>query len=225
VIGTLCTVGRHFNLEFPRPEVEHGKHGTDSYQGIPFLGAPIITPITARLHKYKRQMIWAGWATCIAGLIAGSFATKAWHLIVTQGVLYGLGFLVLYYALLSMLNEWFNRKRGFAYGILFAAAGLSGTGLPFLMQKVLFRFGFAYTLRGYALAIAILIGPVLPLCKGRLPYKDDEPSHSPNWRILRNPLFWLLSLSNIFQGMGFYLPGIYLPSELFGLHQSHEDFN
>lgn len=212
VIGTLCTVGRHLALGFLQA-VQPRKHGTDEYKGIPFLGAPIITPITAKWHKYQRQMIWAGWAMCIAGLIAASFATKVWHLIVTQGVLYGLGFLVLYYALLSMLNEWFDKKRGLAYGILFAAAGISGTGLPFLMQIALDRFGFANTLRGYALAIFGVIGPALPLCKGRLPSKDDEPRQAPHWRTIKNPLFWLLSFSNLFQGLAFFLPGIYLPSE------------
>jgi hypothetical protein len=47
-----------------------------------------------------------------------SFATQLWHLIVTQGLLYGLGFLCIYYPMLSMLNEWFHKRRGTAYGIM-----------------------------------------------------------------------------------------------------------
>ena len=63
-------------------------------------------------------MIWFGWLTCIIALIGSSFATKLSHLIITQGLLYGLGFVVIYYPLLSMLNEWFVKRRGLAYGIL-----------------------------------------------------------------------------------------------------------
>jgi hypothetical protein len=54
---------------------------------------------------------------CLA-LVAASFATHAWHVILTQGAMYGLGFLLLYYPLLSLLNDWFVENRGLAYGLL-----------------------------------------------------------------------------------------------------------
>lgn len=159
-------------------------------------------------------MIWGGWMTCICSLIAASFATEVWHLIVTQGVLYGVGFLVLYFALLSMLNEWFVKRRGLAYGLLFAAAGLTGTGLPFLIQIVLEKYGFRITLRGYAIAILVCIGPTLPFCRGKLEYSSkSRPSRKVNWSILKSPVFWVFSFSNLVQGLACYLPGIYLPSK------------
>lgn len=64
-------------------------------------------------------MIWFGWSLCIVALVASSFATQVWHLIITQGVLYGLGFLIIYYPLLNMLNGWFVDRRGLAYGIMY----------------------------------------------------------------------------------------------------------
>jgi MFS family permease len=63
-------------------------------------------------------MICIGWLICISALVASSFASKFWHLIVTQGLLYGIGFLIIYYPVLSMLNEWFTKRRGMAYGLL-----------------------------------------------------------------------------------------------------------
>jgi hypothetical protein len=57
-------------------------------------------------------MIWSGWLVCIASLVARSFSTQLWHLNVSQGFLFGVGILVLYYQLLSMLNEWFVEKEG-----------------------------------------------------------------------------------------------------------------
>lgn len=41
----------------------------------------------------------------ILGLVAGSFATVIGALIVTQGIMYGVGFLTFYYPILSMVNE------------------------------------------------------------------------------------------------------------------------
>jgi len=156
-------------------------------------------------------MIWTGWATCILSLVAASFSTNVWHLILTQGLGYGCGFLILYYAMLSMMNEWFVQRRGLAYGILFAAAGLSGVGLPFLTQWLLERHGYATTLRAFALIIFVLIGPTLPLCRGRYP-----PGGVAKWKriefraVLTSPIFYCFTVSNVFQGLAFYIPGIYL---------------
>ncbi|KAF2669109.1 MFS general substrate transporter [Microthyrium microscopicum] len=179
--------------------------------GIPFLGAPIITPFCARFHRYQRQMIWTGWIMCMASLTAASFSTTIWQLIITQGLGYGAGFLILYYALLSMLNEWFVERRGLAYGALFAAAGLSGTGLPFLIDVCLNRFGYPLTLRGYAVAILVLVGPTLPFCRGRLPSPSNPQFSKIQFlSVFKNPIFYFFSLSNIFQGLAFYLPGLFL---------------
>jgi len=157
-------------------------------------------------------MIWGGWLTCIASLVAASFATKVWHLIVTQGLVYGIGFLVLYYALLSMLNEWFVERRGLAYGILFAAAGISGIGLPFLIEVVLKRWGLQLVLRAYAIVILVVIGPTLPLCRGRILSREEEGSKVKlDLGMLKNPVFLSLSFSTLLQGLAYFLPGIYLP--------------
>jgi MFS family permease len=157
----------------------------------------------------------------MVSLIAASFSTKVWHLIVTQGLLYGIGFLVLYYVLLSMLNEWFVARRGLAYGLMFAAAGVSGTGLPFLTEVCLEKFGYSNTLRGTAVAILVLVGPTLPFCRGRLPAADYPKVSKIDFKnILRNPIFYVFSLSNLFQGLAFYLPGIYLAIYANSMHIS-----
>jgi MFS family permease len=87
-------------------------------QGLAYLGNPLITPFTIKHQKYQRHMICIGWLMCILALLASSFATELWHLLLTQGFLYGFGTVILYYCVLSMLNEWFVRRRGLAYGLM-----------------------------------------------------------------------------------------------------------
>jgi len=87
-------------------------------QGISYLGNPLITPFTIRYQKYQRHMICIGWLICIVALLSSSFATKLWHLMVTQGILYAMGYVILYYPVLNMVNEWFVKKRGLAYGLM-----------------------------------------------------------------------------------------------------------
>ena len=63
-------------------------------------------------------MVWAGCTTCIIALELVSFAITVWQLVFSQGVLFALGWLVLYYPLLSMFNEWWVDRRGLASVIL-----------------------------------------------------------------------------------------------------------
>ena len=68
--------------------------------------------------KRRQLFICFGLFIDCSALALASLATRAWHIVLTQGLLYGLGFLLLYYPLLSLLNEWFVENRGLAYGLL-----------------------------------------------------------------------------------------------------------
>ncbi|PMD60380.1 MFS general substrate transporter [Hyaloscypha bicolor E] len=183
--------------------------------GISYLGNPLITPITIKYQKYQRHMICFGWLICIVALLASSFATKLWHLMFTQGFLYGVGIVLLYFPVLSMVNEWFIKRRGLAYGIMFGSAGAFGLALPFVVERLLHSYGYATTVRAFAIGIFILVGPMLPLLKPRLLplVHTNTPSETTlDTTVFTNPLFYSASLSNIFQGLAFFLPFVYLPS-------------
>ncbi|KAJ5519679.1 MFS monocarboxylate [Penicillium fimorum] len=182
--------------------------------GISYLGAPFTAPFIKRFQKYQRQMIWIGWPICIIALISGSFASTLETLILTQGVAYGLGFLIFYYPILNMVNEYWVARRGMAYGLLCSASGVSGAVMPFIVEKLLNNYGYRTTLRIVAIAMFVLTGPLIPFLKGRLPvsqYTATTTARS-DWRFLRTPLFWVYSGSNVVQGLGYFFPTLYLPS-------------
>ncbi|KAK9799997.1 putative Major facilitator superfamily transporter [Seiridium cardinale] len=180
--------------------------------GLSYLGAPLTLPLIKRFHKYQRQMIWAGWPLCIGGLVIGSFTSTLEGLILSQGVAYGLGFLIFYYPILNMVNEYWITRRGMAYGLLCSASGVSGSVLPIVSQALLERYGYRITLRAIAIALVVLTGPLIPFLKGRLPPSEQSQMAKTDWSFLRSPLFWVYSVSNILQGLGYFLPSLYLPS-------------
>lgn len=179
---------------------------------IYFLGSPFFTPFVRRYHLWQRTMVLVGSAICAASLVAAAFANNANSLIALQGVLYGVGFLVMYAPLLSMLNEWFIRRRGLAYGVLFAGGGISGSCFPFALEKLLSSYGYRTTLISVAITQTIMIAPILCFIKPRLPSASRHAARTMDWRFLRNPRFWILSMSNVLQGLAFYIPSLYLPS-------------
>ncbi|KAF1987367.1 MFS transporter, MCP family, solute carrier family 16, member 10, variant [Aulographum hederae CBS 113979] len=180
--------------------------------GISYIGAPIMIPIIKRFARHRRIMIWAGWPLCIIGLVAGSFAQSLGALIMTQGIMYGLGFVIFYYPIISMVNDFWVARRGMAYGILCSASGLSGTVMPFAFEAMLNKYGYPTTLRAVAVGLVILTGPLIPLLKTRTPDSDVSVVARTDWAFLRVRLFWIYTASNFVNGFGYFIPSLYLPS-------------
>ncbi|KAM3467977.1 hypothetical protein MY5147_008402 [Beauveria neobassiana] len=172
--------------------------------GLGYLGAPVVMLLVQRHQQWLRPMIWIGCKSlttsnrpiCILSLVAGSFATTLEMLILTQGVAYGLGFLIFYYPILHMVSEYWVARRGMAFGILCGASGISGTAMPFVVQALLSRYGYATTLRAVACALVVLTGPVMPFLQRRLPATAHRHGSTPT------PA----------PGFGYFLPALYLPS-------------
>ncbi|EON66313.1 hypothetical protein W97_05706 [Coniosporium apollinis CBS 100218] len=104
-----------------------------------------------------------------------------------------------------MLNQWFDKKRGLAYGIRFGASGISGLFLPFLLEALLHRFGARTTLRAFAVATAVGSGPGILMIKPRIP-----PSMTPRKPYGNTHAFLRKSLVYVF--FATILPKISLPS-------------
>ena len=179
---------------------------------IYFLGSPFTTPLVSRYHAWQRTMLICGTALCIGALFASAFARTVPQLIVTQGALYGAGYLMLYAPLLAMLNEWFVQRRGLAYGLMFAGGGASGVGFPFLLEWLLSRYGYRTTLLTVAIAQALVMAPCMLLMKNRLPSSSRHAVPRTDTAFVKSPQFWIITLSNLFQGMAYYIPSLYLPT-------------
>nr|POE51775.1 monocarboxylate transporter 12 [Quercus suber] len=180
--------------------------------GLTYLAAPIIIPFIKRFARWRRRMILVGWPLCLLGLVAGSFATTLGTLVLTQGVMYGLGFTIFYYPIISMVNEYWIARRGMAYGILCAASGVSGAVFPLVIERLLARYGYQTTLRCIAVGLFVLTGPLIPTLKGRLPESETSAPGRTDWSFLKTSLFWVYSASNLAMGLGYFFPSLYLPS-------------
>ncbi|KAK5174559.1 uncharacterized protein LTR77_001640 [Saxophila tyrrhenica] len=180
--------------------------------GMSYLAAPVIIPFIRRFSRYRQLMIWVGWPICLLGLAAGSFARSLGALIVTQGVMYGLGFIIFYYPILSMVNEFWIVRRGMAYGLLCSASGVSGAAMPFIVEELLQKYGYPTTLRAIAVGLFVVTGPLIPFFKGRLPETETSSGGRTDWSFLKVPLFWTYSVSNLAMGLGYFFPSLYIPS-------------
>ncbi|TKA64605.1 hypothetical protein B0A55_10299 [Friedmanniomyces simplex] len=194
--------------------------------GVSYLGMPFTNPVALRWPRWRRTMCVAGWGLCLLGLVCASFAREVWQLVLFQGFVYGLGWVICYTPFLFMLNEWFVERRGLAYGILFGASGVSGMVIPVVVGWMLERYGFRVALRVYAGATVVISGPGLLLIRPRTRASRDVArtiqrggrTAVQNLRPYATNVHFLIMAATIFvQGLGFFIPNIYISSFAEGL--------
>lgn len=179
---------------------------------IYFLGAPFATHAVMKFPRWRYHIILVGSAICVLSLVGASFAPSVAVLIATQGVLFGLGFLCVFFPLLSFLDEWFIKRRAFAYAVVYSGSGCSGVAIPFLAEWLLSKYGFRTTLRIFAVAQVTLLVPILPFIHGRLPVSTQRTPQKVDLRFLKAPMFWGMVISNSTQSFAYYIPSLYLPT-------------
>ncbi|KAI0187146.1 major facilitator superfamily domain-containing protein [Astrocystis sublimbata] len=110
------------------------------------------------------------------------------------------------------LNEWFVKRKGLAYGIMWSGTGLAGVVLPLLLESLLESIGFRNTLRVWAGVLFVITTPLACFIKPRIPPSATTHVRAFNLWFLVTPAFLIYQAANIIESMGFFLPGIYLPT-------------
>ena len=134
---------------------------------------------------------------------------QTWHLLLTQGLIYGVGSSLLYFPLVSVAPEYFDRRRGSAMGLVLSAAGVAGLAYSLVLSVLLDRVGVRWCLRFMALenfAIA------LPVAVMALPSRNATRRPTlVNLRIAKKPAFILQALAALLQAAGNFVPMTFTP--------------
>ncbi|OLN81569.1 Monocarboxylate transporter 8 [Colletotrichum chlorophyti] len=184
--------------------------------GIMYLSGPLVIGLLRLFPRHGRHAPILGLLIMCFSLAMSSFSSTVTHLIVTQGVFYAIGGAITYCPCILYLDEWFVRRKGMAYGIMWSGTGLAGVLLPLLMEHLLSTTGFRTTLRLWSGLLFALTAPLAYFIKPRLPPTSQATlTHArpfTNLRFLLTRPFALHQLANVVEALGFFLPGIYLPS-------------
>lgn len=164
-------------------------------------------------------------------LALSSFSTSVTHLILSQGIGFGIGGCLAYTPSILFMAEWFAKRKGLAFGIVWvsprlkhalgeieltnhmeAGSGVSGVIFPLGLQWLVDRYGIQATLRISAVVLFILAAPFLYFHRPRLPVSETACHHRLDFRFLYSKVYIIYQLGNTLEALGFFIPPIYLPT-------------
>ena len=109
------------------------------------VAAPLIT-VLVRSFGIRPPMLLGAFLVG-GGFIAASFASRIWHLYLSQGALVGLGVGFLYVPGINILSQWFSTKRTLANGISAAGSGIGGLSFSFAAGAMIRQLSLGWSLR------------------------------------------------------------------------------
>ncbi|KAI1321508.1 major facilitator superfamily domain-containing protein [Xylariaceae sp. FL0255] len=180
--------------------------------GVLQITVPIVIYTCNIFPNQRKNAMWLGCLLCTVSPIAAAFTTSASALVVLLGPLYGIGAGLLFAPSMHFLDDWFEERKSFAYGIICGAGAAGGAGFPPAYTVALNKYGYKATLIGFGLITFVVTALGLLLVKSRTP---PEKAIKPTWQdvdFVRKPLFLVFLASTLVQGIAHYGPSAYLPS-------------
>ncbi|KAH0380375.1 MFS general substrate transporter, partial [Aureobasidium melanogenum] len=181
--------------------------------GILQLSLPPVMYYVNNFPKHRVPLMWLGCLVCTFSAIGAGFAKTPLQLIMTIGLLYGIGAGMLFGPSIHLMAEWFKTKKSLAYGFICAAGAAAGAGLPPVYTVCLNRYGYKVTLIGWGLITFVVTSIGLLCVRPRLPHSAKPPAPSMrDFDFTKKPLFLIMLLATMVQAIAHYGPSLYLPS-------------
>jgi MFS family permease len=165
--------------------------------GLAMLVSPVVT-IMARDYGIHLPMC-LGILFQVSGFIGASFATKLWHLYLTQGMLVGFGVGFTYIPSIAVLSQWFHQRRSLANGISAAGSGIGGLIFSLAIRASISNISLAWSLRIAGLVSGFM--NILATIAIRSRNHDIQPKQHPLDRVLIRHYKVLLVLAWAFFSM------------------------
>jgi MFS family permease len=131
----------------------------------------------------------------LLGIFLMSISTKYWHLMLTQGILTGLGNGIFFTPTMALVATYFSDRRGLAIGLVTMGNSGGGAIYPVITRQLLPTIGFAWTSRVLGLVNLCFLLLAFMFLKPRLPPRKSGPM--VDLSAFRDPVF-LAFIAGIF---------------------------
>ena len=176
--------------------------------GLTWAGSIVVNPLMARV-KDPRRITATGAVLISLGYILASFCSRVWQLLLTQGLIYGIGTSLMYFPMLAVAPEYFDSHRGSAMGFILSAAGIGGLTYAPSARALLTKVGAAWTLRIMGF-VDLFLGLVIASATPQPRITSRRPT-LVNVTLARKPTFVFAAIGAMSQAGGNFVPLTFLP--------------
>ncbi|KAI0967084.1 major facilitator superfamily domain-containing protein [Xylaria arbuscula] len=171
---------------------------------LAFVVSPLAT-FLAGWDKYgTRLTIFTGVIFEVIAFIGASFATELWHIILSQGVSFGIGMGFMFVSSAPVPAQWFHKKRSFANGWTAAGSGFGGLVYSLATNAMIQNIGLPWTFRTLAIICFVVNGIASFFIRDRN-HAVGSVTVAFNWKLFKRPSFIMFQLWMILSLIGYVI--------------------
>ncbi|PCH39754.1 MFS general substrate transporter [Wolfiporia cocos MD-104 SS10] len=152
-----------------------------------------------------------------------SISHKFWELILSQGIMFGLGISLSWIPSIALPSQWFKKRRSLASGIASSGTSISGVVLSPICQVLIDRTSVQWTLRflGFLSLVVGMLG--VALVRQRTVAKKHVQYHVFDLSVFKIPGYALYLAFCFLQFFGYVTPLFYIPNYCLAVGLSNTD--
>ncbi|PGH12584.1 hypothetical protein AJ79_04205 [Helicocarpus griseus UAMH5409] len=167
------------------------------------------------------KAIWTtGAVTLTFGIFMTSLCTTYWQLFLSQGLCMGIGCGLMFCPTIALMPTYFSSKRAIALAIGASGSATGGLIFPAIVQSLLPRIGFPWTMRVLGFFTLATLIPCFLFLRQRLPPRKSGPFF--DWPAFREVRYSLFAIAMFLNFWGLYVAFFYISSfgrDVIGLTQ------
>ncbi|KLJ10607.1 hypothetical protein EMPG_09871 [Blastomyces silverae] len=157
------------------------------------------------------KVVWtAGAIILIIGIFMTSLTTTYWQLFLSQGLCMGLGCGLIFCPTIALMPTYFTSKRAIALAIGAAGSATGGLIFPAIVQTLLPRIGYAWTIRVLGFFTLATLTPCFIWLRQRIPPRKSGPFFE--WSAFKETKYSLFAIAMFLNFWGLYVAFFYLSS-------------
>ncbi|KAE9969561.1 hypothetical protein BLS_001601 [Venturia inaequalis] len=142
----------------------------------------------------------------VFGLMMTSISSKYYQIFLAQSLCSAIGCSFLFFPTIAAVGTWFSAHRALAFGIMVSGSSIGGIVLPIMLNHLIPRIGFGWSMRIVAfIMLSLLIFGNLAV-KSRLPPSKRRVKFQDFVQPFKEPAFALLVVGAFFVYLGGFLP-------------------
>ncbi|KAK5130040.1 hypothetical protein LTR08_002514 [Meristemomyces frigidus] len=175
-----------------------------------------------------RALIIAGTICTLVGMLSLSFCTEYYQIFLSFSILTGIGSSLIITPSMACVAHWFKNRRGLASGIAFIGGGFGGVLFPLMIQSLLPKVGWGWSVRILALMLLVFCAISITFCKSRVPPRKGSAT---GWRdTLPDPRIFVdgtgamaaTTAGMLFTDLAYFIPITYVPSYYLARQQQQQ---